>query len=192
MTINVGDSFVPMTEVLAIDKEDGDLTSKVKVDGKVDTSKAGTYVLTYTVTDSKGHEVTAKQTVTVTVREEVKNDNPILKVPATTTINENDQFDPMVGVSATNKKNDDLTSKVKVDGKVDTSKADTYEIIYSVRDSVGNEVKAIQKVLVKDKDTSKANGLANNSNISNNSNSDKKNIHIKSFQKRVQVQLTVQ
>ncbi|PED92087.1 peptidase M4 [Bacillus toyonensis] len=183
VTINVGDSFVPMTEVLAIDKEDGDLTSKVKVDGKVDTSKAGTYVLTYTVTDSKGHEVTAKQTVTVKVREESKNDNPILKVPATTTINENDQFDPMVGVSATNKKNDDLTSKVKVDGKVDTSKADTYEIIYSVRDSVGNEVKAIQKVLVKDKDTSKANGLASNSNISNNSNYDKKEYTYKELPK---------
>ncbi|MEH7648891.1 immunoglobulin-like domain-containing protein, partial [Bacillus toyonensis] len=183
VTINVGDSFVPMTEVLAIDKEDGDLTSKVKVDGKVDTSKAGTYVLTYTVTDSKGHEVTAKQTVTVKVREEVKNEKPILKVPATTTINENDQFDPMVGVSATNKKNDDLSSKVKVDGKVDTSKADTYEIIYSVRDSVGNEVKAIQKVLVKDKDTSKANGLANNSNISNNSNSDKKEYTYKELPK---------
>ena len=63
--LHVGDSSVPMAEVLAIDKEDGDLTSKIKVDGEVDTSKAGTYVLTYTVTDSKGHEVTAKQTVTV-------------------------------------------------------------------------------------------------------------------------------
>lgn len=56
--LHVGDSSVPMAEVLAIDKEDGDLTSKIKVDGEVDTSKAGTYVLTYTVTDSKGHEVT--------------------------------------------------------------------------------------------------------------------------------------
>ena len=96
-TIHVGDSFVPMAEVLAIDKEDGDLTSKIKVDGEVDTNKAGTYVLKYTVTDSKGHEVTAKQTVTVKVREEVKNDKPILKVPATTSITEGDQFDPLVG-----------------------------------------------------------------------------------------------
>ena len=46
--------------------------TKIKVDGEVDTNKAGTYVLKYTVTDSKGHEVTAKQTVTVKVREEVK------------------------------------------------------------------------------------------------------------------------
>ncbi|MCU5463417.1 M4 family metallopeptidase [Bacillus cereus] len=176
-TIHVGDSFDSMAKVKAIDKEDGDLTSKVKVDGKVDTSKAGTYVLTYTVTDSKGHEGTAKQTVTVKVREEVKNELPILKVPATTTITEGDQFDPMVGVSATDKENGDLTSKVVYEGALDTSKAGTFEIIYSVTDSVGNEVHAIQKVLVKDKDTSKAKGITNNSNngnIPNNSNSDKK------------------
>ncbi|MGD6888226.1 M4 family metallopeptidase [Bacillus mobilis] len=176
-TIHVGDSFDTMAKVLAIDKEDGDLTSKVKVDGEVDTSKAGTYVLTYTVTDSKGHEVTVKQTVTVKVREEVKNELPILKVPATTSITEEDQFDPMVGVIATDKEDGDLTSKVAYEGTVDTSKAGTFEIIYSVTDAVGNEVHAIQKVLVQDKDTSKAKGLTNNSdngNIPNNSNSDKK------------------
>ncbi|TKI07345.1 immunoglobulin-like domain-containing protein, partial [Bacillus cereus] len=185
-TIHVGDSFVPMAEVLAIDKEDGDLTSKIKVDGEVDTTKAGTYVLTYTVTDSKGHEVTAKQTVTVKVREEVKNDKPILKVPATTSITEGDQFDPLVGVSATDKEDGDLISKVAYEGTIDTTKAGTYEIIYSVRDSVGNEVNAIQKVLVKDKETSKANGLANKenkSNISNNSNSDKKEYTYKELPK---------
>ncbi|WP_436866458.1 M4 family metallopeptidase [Bacillus fungorum] len=173
-TIHVGDSFDPMAKVKAIDKENGDLTSKVKVDGEVDTSKAGTYVLTYTVTDSEGHEVTAKQTVTVKVREEVKNEIPILKVPATITINKGDQFNPMVGVSATDKEDGDLTSKVAYEGTIDTSKTGTFEIIYSVRDSVGNEVHTIQKVFVKDKDIEKANGLANNTNISNNSNSDKK------------------
>ncbi|MGN4443681.1 M4 family metallopeptidase [Bacillus cereus group sp. MYBK79-1] len=173
-TIHIGDSFDPMAKVLAIDQEDGDLTSKVKVDGKVDTTKSGTYVLTYTATDSKGHEVTAKQTVTVKVREEVENELPILKVPATTTITEGDQFNPMVGVSATDKEDGDLTSKVTYKGIGDTTKAGTFEIIYSVTDFVGNEVHTIQKVLVKDKDTSKAKGPTNNSNIPNNSNSDKK------------------
>ncbi|KZD27377.1 M4 family metallopeptidase [Bacillus cereus] len=176
-TIRVGDSFDPMAKVLAIDKEDGDLTSKVKIEGEVDASKAGTYVLTYKVTDSKGHEVTAKQTVTVEAREEVKNEMPMLKVPATTTIIKGDQFDPMIGVSATDKEGGDLTSKVVYEGTVDTSKSGTFEIIYSVRDSIGNEVNTIQKVFVKDKDTGKANGLANNtnkSNISNNNNFEKK------------------
>ncbi|AHZ52037.1 thermolysin [Bacillus thuringiensis serovar kurstaki str. YBT-1520] len=61
-----------------------------------------------------------------------------------------------------------------------------YEIIYSVRDSVGNEVNTIQKVLVKDKETSKPNGLANktnNNNISNNSNTDKKEYTYKELPK---------
>ncbi|HFJ9437542.1 TPA: M4 family metallopeptidase [Bacillus albus] len=176
-TIHIGDSFEPMAKVVAIDKEDGDLTSKVKVNGEINTSKAGTYVLTYTVTDSKGHEVTAKQTVTVKVREEVNNEIPTLKVPATTTISEGDQFNPMAKVSATDKEDGDLTSKVAYEGIGDTTKAGTFEIIYSVTDSVGNKVHAIQKVLVKDKDTSKAKGITNNSNngnIQNNSNSDKK------------------
>ena len=173
-TIHVGDSFDPMEKGLAIDKEDGDLTSKVKVDGKVDTSKAGTYVLTYKVTDSKGNEVTTKQTVTVKVKEEVKNEMPMIKVPATTTITKGEKFDPMVGVSATDKEDGDLTSKVTYEGTVDTSRTDTFEIKYSVRDSVGNEVNTIQKVFVKDNDTGKANGLANNSNIPNNNKSDNK------------------
>ncbi|MFA2763215.1 M4 family metallopeptidase [Bacillus pacificus] len=172
-TITVGDSFDPMVKVKAIDKEDGDLTFKVKVDGEVDASKAGTYILTYTVTDSKGHEGIAKQTVTVTGREEVKNDIPILKVPATTTITKGDQFNPMTGISVTDKEDGDLTSKVAYEGTIDTSKPGTFEIIYSVRDSVGNEVHTTQKVFVKDKDTRKANDHATNSNIPNNSNSNK-------------------
>ncbi|WP_144611420.1 M4 family metallopeptidase [Bacillus cereus] len=176
-TIHVGDSFDPMAKVVAMDKEDGDLTSKVKVNSEVNTSKSGTYVVTYTVTDSKGHEVTAEQTVTVKVREEVKNELPILKVPATTTITKGDQFNPMAKVSATDKEDGNLTSKVTYEGIGDTTKAGTFEIIYSVTDSVGNEVHTVQKVLVKDKDTSKAKALTNNSNngnIPNNSNSDKK------------------
>ncbi|BCD05476.1 bacillolysin [Bacillus cereus] len=172
-TITVGDSFDPMAKVKAIDKEDSNLTSKVKIDGEVDTSKAGTYVLTYKVTDSKGNEGTAKQTVTVKVREEVKNEIPILQVPATTTITKGDKLDLMVGVSATDKEDGDLTSKVMYEGTVDTSRTGTFEIKYSVRDSVGNEVHTIQEVFVKDKDTGKANSLANNSNTPNNSNSDK-------------------
>ena len=78
-----------------------------------------------------------------------------------------------------------------MEGTVDTSRTGTFEIKYSVRDSVGNEVHTIQEVFVKDKDTGKANSLANNSNTPNNSNSDKMNLHIKSFQYGA-VQLTVQ
>ncbi|KXY09998.1 LPXTG-motif cell wall anchor domain-containing protein [Bacillus wiedmannii] len=80
----------------------------------------------------------------------------------------------MEKVLAIDKEDGDLTSKVKLNGEMNTSKAGTYVLTYTVTDSVGNEVHAIQKVLVKDKDTSKAKGITNNGNIPNSINSDKK------------------
>ncbi|MDR4173897.1 immunoglobulin-like domain-containing protein [Bacillus nitratireducens] len=167
-TINVGDKFDPMAGVAAIDKEDGDITSKVLVDGKVDTSKAGTYELTYTVTDSKGHKVTAKQTVTVKEKEESKGEAPVLTVLAEVTMNVGDKFDPMAGVAAIDKEDGDITDKVIHFGEVDTSKAGTYEVKFLVRDSDGNESTMTQKVVVKDKDN--GNGSDNENNGNNNTN----------------------
>ncbi|MGN2337809.1 carbohydrate-binding protein [Clostridium cagae] len=52
--IAIGDKFDSMAGVTARDKEDGDLTSKIKVEGDVNTEVAGQYNLTYTVVDSEG------------------------------------------------------------------------------------------------------------------------------------------
>ncbi|MEG7812890.1 immunoglobulin-like domain-containing protein [Bacillus paranthracis] len=150
-TINVGDKFDPMAGVSATDKEDGDITDKVTVDGNVETSKPGTYELTYTVSDSKGHNVTAKQTVTVKQTVVPKDEIPVLTAPTKTTINVGDKFDPMAGVSATDKEDGDITDKVTVDGSVDTSKPGTYELTYTVSDSKGHKVTAKQTVTVKQK-----------------------------------------
>ncbi|WP_412678051.1 immunoglobulin-like domain-containing protein [Bacillus toyonensis] len=150
-TINVGDKFDPMAGVSATDKEDGDITSKVTVNGSVDTSKPGTYELTYTVLDSKGHKVTTKQTITVKQKVEPKDDVPVLTVPAEATINIGDKFNPMAGVSATDKEDGDITSKVTVNGSVDTSKPGTYELTYTVLDSKGHKVTTKQTVTVKQK-----------------------------------------
>lgn len=49
----------------ARDNYDGDVTDRVKVDGTVDPSKAGEYVITYTVSDSSGNEAKARRTVSV-------------------------------------------------------------------------------------------------------------------------------
>lgn len=65
-TITVGDKFDPMKDVTANDNEDGDLTSKIKViHNTVDTKKAGTYEVTYQVTDSQGATVTKTLKVAV-------------------------------------------------------------------------------------------------------------------------------
>ena len=49
----------------AADTADGDLTEEVKVSGAVDTSKHGTYEITYTVSDSSGNTAEAVRTVVV-------------------------------------------------------------------------------------------------------------------------------
>ena len=56
VTLNVGDTFEPLANVTATDKEDGTitLTKDNIVANDVDTSKAGTYHVTYKVTDKNG------------------------------------------------------------------------------------------------------------------------------------------
>lgn len=83
-TITIGDKFDPMKDVTANDNEDGDLTSKIKViRNAIDTKKAGTYEVTYQVTDSQG--ATATKTVKVTVKAVPVNpdtDKPNTKKPS--------------------------------------------------------------------------------------------------------------
>ncbi|MCU4971076.1 DUF5011 domain-containing protein, partial [Bacillus toyonensis] len=167
-TINVGDKFNPLSGVKAIDNEDGDITDKVTVDGSVDASKPGTYELTYTVSDSKGHTVTAKQTVTVKQKVESKDEDPVLTVPTEVTLHIGDKYNPLSGVKAIDKEDGDITDKVIHMGEVDTSKAGNFEVKFLVRDASGNEVTATQKVTVKDTDTE--NGSDNSNNNSNSGN----------------------
>jgi len=57
--------FYDRTAYYATDTEDGDLTASVVVSGNVDTSVAGVYDVTYTVTDSDGNTATKTRTVYV-------------------------------------------------------------------------------------------------------------------------------
>ena len=61
--IDAGDVWADSYE--AYDDRDGDLTAQVVTTGFVDVSTAGTYTLTYSVTDSAGNTATAERTVTV-------------------------------------------------------------------------------------------------------------------------------
>ena len=64
ITIKVGDTYKD-EGATAKDNKDGDLTSKIVVTGKVDTSKAGVYTITYTVEDAAKNKATKTRTVTV-------------------------------------------------------------------------------------------------------------------------------
>ncbi|WP_238567703.1 DUF5011 domain-containing protein [Bifidobacterium stellenboschense] len=65
VTVDFGAAFDPLAGVTASDDVDGDVTSSITVEGAVDTSKAGDYMLTYTVSDKAGNKATATRKVTV-------------------------------------------------------------------------------------------------------------------------------
>lgn len=66
LELKIGDKFDALNGVTAYDKEDGDLTSSIKViENTVDTKKAGKYKVTYKVTDSDNNETTLTINVTV-------------------------------------------------------------------------------------------------------------------------------
>ena len=106
-----------MSNIKAIDKEDGDLTNRVEHKGDVDTSKPGKYIVDYSVVDSQGGKATVTQTVIVERDGETSDLKPTLTVPIATTITVGESFDPMEKVKAIDKEDGDLTSKVKVEGK---------------------------------------------------------------------------
>ena len=66
----VGDDFDALEGVSATDNVDGDLTSKIVVTGAVDTEKAGSYTLTYTVKDARGNVTVVERVVTVVAETE--------------------------------------------------------------------------------------------------------------------------
>ncbi|MBP3502215.1 MAG: polysaccharide deacetylase family protein [Clostridia bacterium] len=49
----------------AIDNKDGDLTKNIQISGNVDTSKNGTYLITYSVSDSNGNKTAVQRKVIV-------------------------------------------------------------------------------------------------------------------------------
>ena len=65
MTLGIGEKYTE-PGYNAIDAIDGDITSKIEINSNVDTSKAGTYRIIYSVTNSTG--VTTSETRTIVVR----------------------------------------------------------------------------------------------------------------------------
>ena len=75
MTLNVGDAYTEKGAT-AKDDRDGDLTSEIQISGSVNTSKAGTYTITYKVKNSVGKETTKTRTIIVKDKEEPKPETP--------------------------------------------------------------------------------------------------------------------
>lgn len=130
--VQLGETFNPLKGVTAKTKAGTDRTSTLKVSGKVNTNKIGTYKLTYQATRPDGKKT--KKTVTITVGDFKK---PVLsgvkdRVIFTTDVATGSSIDFMEGVTAKATNGKDLTDRIKVTGKVNPHKVGTYKVTYSV------------------------------------------------------------
>ena len=76
ITLTVGDEYKELGAI-AMDNVDGDITSKIKITGKVDTDTAGTYTIKYTVTDSSKNSASIERKVIVEEKEvEIEPETP--------------------------------------------------------------------------------------------------------------------
>ncbi|MBC1920465.1 DUF5011 domain-containing protein [Listeria booriae] len=146
-TISIGDNFDPLEGVTASDTEDGDLTSSITIlENNLDTSTEGIYQITYIVKDNYG-----KESSQINIKVTVVNDAPSIQAD-NLVLHVGELFDPLKGVTASDKQDGDLTSKIEViSNSVDTSAEGEYEVQYSVTDSHNKTViKTIQIVVVND------------------------------------------
>ena len=134
-----------LEKVSATDNYDGDLTSKVKNTLTKDS-------VTYFVSDSSGNKKSVTKKI---IYEDVE--KPVITLVGTEVIDmcANEVYkDP--GYSAMDNCENDLTSKVQVEGNVDNSIVGEYDLTYKVSDKAGNEGEAKRKVRVSNGD---ANGV---------------------------------
>lgn len=151
-SIKEGTLFDPMDGVAAIDTEDGNITKHIKVNGYVNTNKPGTYELTYKVNDKDGNTDTVKRTIIVNPKELHINNLPVINA-SNKTIKVGDTFNPMTGVTATDKEDGNITKHIKViENTVNTNKAGTYRVVYKVTDSNGATTTKSIAVIVKSND----------------------------------------
>ena len=153
----------PLEGVTASDAEDGPIKD-IEYDSEVKTDTVGDYKVTYTVKDSHG-QVTTK-TITVKV---IVNQLPVINA-SDKTIYLNSKFDPLDGVTASDKE-DGPISKINVDlNEVKTDQLGKYKVTYSVTDSYGQTVKKTITVTVSEKVLEKKNGWFHIEEISFNNN----------------------
>lgn len=152
-TVCVVDTTAPVIELTektafaATDNYDGDLTASVQV--TTEQQKDGTYLLTYTVTDSSGNKATATRTV-----DTMDTEAPVV------TLNGNRVKTILVGetytdegVTAVDNMDGNISSRVQSScgGAFKGETAGVYKITYTAEDSSGNQATATRTVHVLNK-----------------------------------------
>lgn len=144
-TLQLNASYEEEGAVAKLDNKD--ISDKIEIDNKIDTSKVGTYYVKYSVTNTKGRKkVTAKRTIKV---KELEKPAIVLAKGSSIKVQYGDEYkDP--GYKASDNYDGNLTDKVKVQGYVDTKQLGAYKLYYTVEDSSENTVTVERTVEVVD------------------------------------------
>ena len=118
----------------AIDNYDGNISSKVKIIGKVDTNKLGTYKLKYQVSDASLNIDEKTRTVKVV---DTTSPKITLSVKERIIIKLNSEYSEP-GYTAIDNYDGEITNKVIVSGNIDEKTAGVYKLLYEITDSNGN------------------------------------------------------
>ena len=157
-TISVNGDYVEKGASLFIDGED--YSKDVVIDSSdVDTTRIGTYHVTYTYVAGMNQIKTLYRTVNV-----VDNDAPIIKLLGSNvyTMLVNDSYNE-AGVIVLDNSNEELLENVVIENNVDVTTPGVYSIKYSVSDNSGNQAVAYRTVVVKYSYSSSTNSVLSNS-----------------------------
>jgi len=131
----------------AVDDVDGTITAKIVVNNSVDTTKVGSYTVSYSVSDNAGNKAEAKRRVRIITAGNSDSVNPTITLNEKNTVllTLNGTYVEK-GATALDDRDGDISAKIETVGSVDTSKEGRYTIRYSVSDAAGN--KAVTKRIV--------------------------------------------
>ena len=140
--IQLGEEFKELDGVTASDKEEGNITENIQViKNEVNINVSGKYEVTYSVTDS--HGASSIKTIVITV-----NEPPVINA-TDKVIKVGESFEPLSGVTATDKEDGKITEIEVIKNTVDTKTPGEYEVTYKVKDNNGGEATKTIKVTVK-------------------------------------------
>lgn len=144
-TIYVGDtSFNPDDYVTAYDAYDG-VIIPIRKRTNLNVFKVGRYYVQYYATNSKNK--TTSKMMYVDVIEKEENTPPIISA-FDQTLYQNDTYNPMYNVNATDLEDGDLTQSIILTNSVDTSKIGVFNQCYYVEDSKGLSDETCVKITV--------------------------------------------
>ncbi len=138
----------------AIDNYDGDITDKVSIKEEEDK-------ITYTVKDSSGNETSVTRSF---IREDKEKPIITLKGESTIYVDKGGIYNEP-GFTATDNCEGDMTSKVEIEGTVDTSSIGNKTITYKVIDKAKNETTITRNVYVRSPQATVPNTIYKNSMI---------------------------